>query len=90
MSLNDIYRKQYEKTIENNEILTIQSLIKDLKQINKSREKHSQSLWSSGRIKYDSSKREDVSIRLTQRRFDLLFNIVEKQQKLIHQLIKKK
>ena len=94
--LNEIYKKQHLQQTgqdatskKRKREKDIQELINDFKRIHESREKHCQSLWSSGRIKYDQCKREDTSIRLTQKRFDLLFHIVKKQQQIIQELIKK-
>jgi len=81
MSLNDIYRKQYEKQQMDKENGDIRLLMEQLKRENEERVEFKEK--NLHRTKYQQVKNTYSVIYGTQSRFELLFKIIEAQQKII-------
>lgn len=84
--LNLIYEKEHEKEQLDTQIGEIQTLIDQLKQANHQRSEFVKN--NNHRLQYDAVKRQYTSIHVTQGRFEVLFKIIEAQQKIITSRIK--
>tara|TARA_B100001093_G_scaffold514208_1_gene587732 strand:+ start:950 stop:1216 length:267 start_codon:yes stop_codon:yes gene_type:complete len=83
--LNIIYKKKFEKEQLDTHVDELQTLIEQLKQKNLQRSEFVRN--NNHRLQYDEVKRQYISIYVTQGRFELLFKIIEAQQKMINSLI---
>jgi hypothetical protein len=84
--LNTIYEKQHEKKQLDTDVGEIETLMKKLKESNIHHGEFLKNVRAQNRLKYTNVREEYFPKFYTQYRFELLFKIIEAQQKMITSL----